>query len=55
MICDGKITEDQCQFIIFNKLKPNKAPDIDGIPVEFYRELLLHINGFLFNICAVCT
>jgi hypothetical protein len=50
MICDGKITEDECQFIIFNKMKPNKAPGIDGIPVEFYRELWLHIKGFLLNV-----
>jgi hypothetical protein len=36
-ICDGKVTEEECSKAI-NNMKSNKAPGLDGLTVEFYRE-----------------
>ena len=36
-ICDGKVTEEECSNAI-NNMKSNKAPGLDGLTVEFYRE-----------------
>ena len=35
--CDGKVTAEECSNAI-NNMKSNKAPCLDGLTVEYYRE-----------------
>jgi hypothetical protein len=48
-ICDGKVTEEECSNAI-NNMKSNKAPGLDGLTVEFYREFWGKVNFFLIDV-----
>jgi hypothetical protein len=48
-ICDGKVTEEECYNAI-NNMKSNKAPGLDGLTVEFYREFWGKVIFFLIDV-----
>jgi exonuclease III len=49
MFCENKITYDECKHVIFECMKLNKTPGIDGIPLEFYRIFWDAIGNFVVN------
>lgn len=48
-ICDDDITENECLNVL-KHMKDNKAPGIDGIPVEFYKTFWPVISKFLLEV-----
>jgi hypothetical protein len=48
-ICEGKVIEEKCSNAI-NNMKSNKAPGLDGLTVEFYRESWGKVNFFLIDV-----
>jgi hypothetical protein len=48
-ICDGKVTEEESSNAINNMIS-NKAPGLDGLTVEFFREFWGKVNFFLIDV-----
>ncbi len=46
LTCEGNITTDEIANVI-KKMKNDKTPGIDGLPVEFYKFCWLSIGHFL--------
>ena len=42
-------------LVAINKLKPNKAPGNDGLPVEFYKKFWGEIHGIIFQMYQEAT
>ncbi len=46
--CEGLVTKKEC-FNVIQKMKPNKSPGIDGLPVEFYKTFWYLIGDLLVD------
>ena len=51
-VCDGKLTIEECTEAIF-KMKLNRSPGSDGIPVEFYRKFWSSLKYLLVKVCNI--
>ena len=52
-VCEGDILEHECVNAI-KKMKSNKSPGEDGLPIEFYRPFWNEIGGFLVSVYNDC-
>ena len=52
-ICDGVITLKECEIAV-SKLKLNKSPEEDGLPVEFYKAFWKQLGSFLVKMYNEC-
>ena len=47
--CEGLVTKDEC-FRAIKAMKTNKAPDLDGISIEFYEHFWSLLGDLLINV-----
>jgi hypothetical protein len=48
-MCEGDVLKEKCENAI-NKIKRNKSPGEDGLPVEFYQTFWKEISEFLVDV-----
>lgn len=47
--CEGMVTKGECKLAL-NKMKLNKSPGLDGLPVEFYRVFWENICDLIIDV-----
>ena len=52
-LCEGLISLPECENAV-NRMKLNKSPGKDGLPIEFYRVLWAEIGNFLVEMYNEC-
>ena len=52
-ICDGVISLKECEIAV-SKMKLNKSPGEDGLPVEFYKAFWKQLGSFLVKMYNEC-
>ena len=52
-ICDGVISLKECEIAV-SKMKLNKSPGEDGLPVEFHKAFWTQLGSFLVKMYNEC-
>ena len=52
-LCEGQITISECEIAI-GKMKRNKSPGLDGLPVEFYSKFWPLVKGIVLDVYNEC-
>ena len=53
VLCEGLITLPECELTL-QKMKPNKSPGEDGLPIEFYKAFWGDVGKFLIEMYNEC-